>query len=259
MRRAWQCDATTRQALNELAGAWGVSADRAAHGGLAPRGALAMFPPGLVRCTQGASWPVPVAWAGVSQFDGRAGPGPGVLQTFLAAGAAPVVLAIRSQDRASVSALYQHASSVCHQLGLRAVFLGGDHALAQACPSTQLVLPWGPLLPLFEQASAVVGTGALMTSAPAALAGVPQLLVPLEGDQGDAAARWAREGGALVLRASQARGEGLAPALLRLVYGGAWQQQARQRAQLLSRVCATRRVAHLVDGYLTRVGRQRCA
>jgi UDP:flavonoid glycosyltransferase YjiC (YdhE family) len=225
------------QLLTQPRDVWGAPLARVALLSEVLMGPLA--PPGVVP---------PVELAGLSWFDGAGRRLPSAVEAFLMEGPPPVVFAFRGPDAAVVAKLYGHAAKVCAQLDLRAVLVGGDRVPGVSHLPGQLVLPWVSTAPLLPRSAALVSAGCMSLCGQAAMAGCPQVLVPMGWDQHDVAARFAREGGALKLTHRQATGEGLATALLRVVYGSALRRQASRWPDRINRVCGTVRAAHVIDG-----------
>jgi vancomycin aglycone glucosyltransferase len=113
---------------------------------------------------------------------------PGDLEAFLAAGEPPVYFGFGSMPMpAEVTGVLVRAA---RQVGRRAVISGGQAGLALAGPEPDcLVIGDVNLRALFGQVAAVAHHGGAGTTTVAALAGVPQVVVPQRFDQPYWAAR----------------------------------------------------------------------
>ncbi|MDJ0589390.1 MAG: glycosyltransferase [Pleurocapsa sp. MO_226.B13] len=115
------------------------------------------------------------------------------LQSFLAAGEAPIVFTLGSSAVKTPGNFYSESLAVVEQLGCRAVFLVGDTILDNL-PDRAIAVDYAPYSELFPRAKAIVHQGGIGTTAQALRAGVPMLVVPFSLDQPDNAARVVRLG-----------------------------------------------------------------
>ncbi|MBA2587293.1 MAG: glycosyltransferase [Alphaproteobacteria bacterium] len=121
-------------------------------------------------------------------------PLPADAESFLAAGAPPVIFTPGSFMR-SATTFFQQSLEACAQLGLRAIFLTPyrEHLPASLPPSIRH-FSYLALQRLAPRCAALVHHGGIGTCAQGLRAGIPQLATPLFFDQPDNAARLAALG-----------------------------------------------------------------
>ncbi|MES2091568.1 MAG: glycosyltransferase [Pseudomonadota bacterium] len=206
----------------------------------APKGTIALFPQSLMKQPLATDFPQGVSFAGFSYFDGGAKASlPEELVSFLAQGDPPVVFTLGSSIVFNPGQFCEESSLACQKLGVRAVFLVGQHQIKQPLPPSQIAVPWASHAALFPRCRAVVHQGGIGTCAQASRAGVPQLFVPHAHDQPDNAARLGRLGVALTLLPSKAHGAPLLKALTALVSDEALSAAARQFQGSINQICGT--------------------
>jgi rhamnosyltransferase subunit B len=115
-------------------------------------------------------------------------PLPRHVETFLAAGEAPVVAGFGSAASLHAADRYRVVAGACEKLGRRCVLIGSS-ADAVAPTANVLVVPSAPYARMFPAASVVVHHGGFGTCAEALRAGKPSLVTPFAFDQYDTAAR----------------------------------------------------------------------
>lgn len=211
-----------------------------------PHGTLALFSPVLMRQPLPTDLPKDIHYAGFSYFDGGQSELPAALQQFLQQGDAPIAFTLGSSTTFDVDAFFSKCSAACQAMGVRAVFLVADNALNHTLPPTQIAVSWVSVGALFPHCRAAVTAGGIGSCAQALHAGLPQLIVPYSFDQPDNAARFARAGGALVLKPWQAHGKRLAKALQRLVSDEALRSSTQRLRQRANEECGTVIAADLV-------------
>lgn len=137
------------------------------------------------------------------------------LETFLAAGAPPLVVSLGSFVLGGKAEFHRAAAAAAAALALgrRAVLLVAGHV---------------PHSLLFPRACAILHHGGAGSSGQALRAGKPQLVLPVLGDQGDNAARLARLGAARVLPMSRATRGGLEAELRALLADASLAERARR-------------------------------
>lgn len=240
--------------LDDKAREWGAY-DPARHPlfdqALSQHGTIALFPPQLMRDPLPDDLPgQPVSFAGFVQFDGdQRGLSPD-LQAFLDEGPAPLVFTLGASAAFKAADCYQHWSRLCVELGVRAVFLCADQDLRGPCPPTQRVVPWVSVRALFARAAGVINAGGIGTCGQAAMAGVPQLIVPMAFDQPDNAFRMHRLGTSLVLPPGKAHGEAMARAIRQLLGDELLRARAQQLPAQLGPRCGAAVAADLIDAQL---------
>lgn len=106
---------------------------------------------------------------------------------------------------------YERAAAACETLGRQAVFVTPHAAdVPGNLPRTITYLPHAPFNELFARASLVIHHGGIGTAAYALAAGVPQVVMPMRGDQFDNGNRLVRLGVARVLCPRKTSAQGLA-------------------------------------------------
>lgn len=144
------------------------------------------------------------------------------LERFLADGAAPVVFSLGTSAVAAAGDFYTESLKAVHRLGIRAVFLTGQHP--QGLPDDAMAIEYAPHSELFPRAAAVVHHGGIGTTAQAMRSGRPMLVVPFSHDQFDNGERVKRLGIAEVLYRSRYRAKSAEGALRRLVEASRYAQ-----------------------------------
>ena len=212
-----------------------------------PLAGVTLFPSWFARAA--SDWPAQVEQAGFVFFDGDPNSGlDAPLSAFLQAGAPPVVFMPGTAAR-DTGVFFRAALQACRQLGVRAVLLGhGAQEIAASANATAqagvLAAPYAAFGSLLPQCSALVHHGGIGSLAQALRAGLPQLLVPKGFDQFDNALRLRTLGLGMALPRSDARLDGLAPALTSLLQDSAMRERCRNYAQPtpsrepLDRICA---------------------
>lgn len=124
------------------------------------------------------------------------------LQSFLDAGAPPLVFSLGSAAVFGGEGYYRTAIEAARHMKQRAVILSGaDSSLLEERFGADIcVVPYAPHSLLFPRASAVVHHGGIGSTAQALLSGRPQLVTPVFADQFDNAYRVRRLGVGKTLR-----------------------------------------------------------
>jgi rhamnosyltransferase subunit B len=220
---------------------------------LSEHGTIALFPQQLMRQPLPDDLPgQPLDFAGFVRFDGDQQGLSADLLAFLDEGPAPLVFTLGASAAFKAADCYQHWSQLCVELGVRAVFLCADQDLRGPCPPTQRVVPWVSVRALFARAAGVINAGGIGTCGQAALAGIPQLIVPLAFDQPDNAFRMKRLGTSLVLLPNKARGETMVRALKQLLEDDLLRARAQQLPAQLGSRCGAEVAARWIDARLKR-------
>jgi UDP:flavonoid glycosyltransferase YjiC (YdhE family) len=140
-------------------------------------------------------WPAQLRLTGFPLFDERRlrAP-PAELEAFLAAGTPPLVFTPGSAMLYG-QAFFEAALEACRRLGRRGLLLTG-HAghLPPSLPESVRHFDYVPFSQVFPRAAAVVHHGGIGTTAQGLAAGVPQMVMPMNFDQADNAARVIRLG-----------------------------------------------------------------
>ena len=110
------------------------------------------------------------------------------VESFLAAGDAPVVAAFGSAASLHAADRYGAVAGACAMLGHRCLLIGASADVVSSAPSV-LTVPSAPYARVFPSASVVVHHGGFGTCAEALRAGKPSLVTPFAFDQFDTAAR----------------------------------------------------------------------
>jgi len=160
------------------------------EGQFSPRLNLALFS-GALSAPQ-PDWPANTLICGFPHYDGNP-PDPRTLvelETFLAAGAPPIVFGLGSTAVLVAGAFWRAAIEAVQELGRRAVILTGmPPEDLGTVPPTVKVFRYLPYSAVFPRAAANVHSGGIGTLAQALAAGRPQLIVPVAFDQPDNARR----------------------------------------------------------------------
>lgn len=158
------------------------------------------------------------------------------LERFLDAGEPPVVFTLGSFAPEVSDTFYDRSMDASRALGLRCVLLAGDAnavRLASLVTAREFVCARAPHSLLFPRAFCVVHHGGIGTTAEAARAAKPQIIVPFFGDQPDHAARVARLGLGLSVALASYRVDTATKALRDVIYGQ-YADNARAFAQLIA-------------------------
>jgi rhamnosyltransferase subunit B len=159
-----------------------------------PYGTLALF--SKYYAQPQPDWPPKVTVTGFVFYD-RLGEGFGrdttkELADFLGRGTPPVVFTLGSSAVLQPGNFFQESLAAAQKLGLRAVLLAGQQALAQfpgKVPDSVFVAEYAPYSELMSKALINVHQGGIGTTAQALQAGRPMLVVPWSHDQPDNAER----------------------------------------------------------------------
>ena len=209
------------------------------EGQFGTQGAIGLYSALLGRVR--ADYPRPTAITGFAWFDSDDGAHPVLepgLREFLAAGAAPLVFTLGSLVVNSAGAFFRESRAAARLLGMRAVMLVGDAALAShaALRSSEVfVCGYAPHSLLFPQAAVIVHQGGIGTLAQALRSGRPQLIVPFFADQPDNASRAVRLGVARSLAPQRYEATAAARELALLTDGDTYVRQARALRTVLER------------------------
>lgn len=117
------------------------------------------------------------------------------LEAFLQAGPAPFVVTLGSFAAQAPGRVYRDGIAAARRCGLRTVVVGGPQAPeanARLGAEDVLVTGYARYSRLFPRARVVAHHGGIGTSTQALRAGVPQIVLPMFGDQPDNARRLAR-------------------------------------------------------------------
>jgi UDP:flavonoid glycosyltransferase YjiC (YdhE family) len=160
-----------------------------------PRLVLALF--SRVLGVEQKDWPEHALITGFCYYDADAGNAalPPELESFLAAGPAPVVFTLGSAAVLAAGRFYEFSAKAAIKLGVRAVLLIGSdprNRPPQPLPQTICVAEYAPYSKLFSRASMVVHQGGVGTTAQCLRAGKPMLIMPYSHDQPDNGRRMRR-------------------------------------------------------------------
>ena len=142
-------------------------------------------------------WPANTKITGFCFYDSDAGNAalPPHLETFLAAGPAPLVFTLGSAAVLAAGKFYEVGARAAERLGMRAVLLIGSDARNRPrhkLPDSICVAEYAPYSALFARASAVIHQGGVGTTAQCLCAGKAMLIMPYSHDQPDNARRMRR-------------------------------------------------------------------
>ena len=123
---------------------------------------------------------------------------------------------------------YETAVAACRLLGRSAILVSPhrDH-IPRDLPAGITCLPFAPFNELFGHASLVVHHGGIGTASYALAAGIPQITMPMRGDQFDNGNRLCRLGVARMLAPATTRAEALAATIRSLVESSAVARRCR--------------------------------
>lgn len=126
---------------------------------------------------------------------------PEKLETFLKAGAEPLVFSLGTAMVYGGEAYYRNAIAVTKALGMRAIILSGPESplLDEDFGADICVVSYAPHSLLLPRCRAVIHHGGIGSTAQALRAGRPQLITPVFGDQFDNARRVTALGAGLTL------------------------------------------------------------
>src|SRR5215469_636653 len=110
------------------------------------------------------------------------------VESFIAAGASPVVVSFGSAASLHATDRYLAVASACARLGRRCLLIGPSADVVAPSPNI-LVVPSAPYARVFPAACVVVHHGGFGTCGEALRAGKPSLVTPFAFDQFDTAAR----------------------------------------------------------------------
>ncbi|SIT14584.1 glycosyltransferase [Insolitispirillum peregrinum] len=207
------------------------------EGQYSPYGTLAMFPSGFAEAQP--DWPSHTRVTGFPYFSTSAGDTSAERQveTFLAAGAPPLVFALGSSAVNIAGDFYAVSASIARQLGQRAVLVYGQHAdqIKDICPGDDiLAIPYVAYDKLFAGASVIVHQGGIGTLAQGMRARRPMLVVPFGFDQPDNGLRIQRLGLGLTLSREKYRIDTALPLLRDLLFQSRYRQQAETVGKLMA-------------------------
>lgn len=228
------------------------SRDEFFHGPLRARHVFALYPPAFAPLASDA--PRHAQSTGFSFYNGPGAETEALhpaLEAFLADGPPPLLFTLGSLAIHAPGAFYETSAAAATRLGLRAILLVGDHAVAAnahlASPD-MLVAGYASHARLFPRASAVIHHGGIGTTAQALRAGVPQLVCPVLGDQFDNAERLREHGLAAVLRLTRYTPNTATAALQALLANVGIVDRARQFAPPVAAVDGPDMIARWVMG-----------
>lgn len=135
---------------------------------------------------------------------------PAELESFLAAGAPPIVFTVGSFARRS-RRFFEVSVEACRIMGRRGVLLAPTRDLVpEDLHDTLRYFDYIPLSALLPRAAAIIHHGGIGTTGLALAAGIPQLVVPFHDDQPDNAVRVERLNAGLAVTRADYRPETVA-------------------------------------------------
>jgi len=199
-------------------------------------------------------WPAQTLVTGFPFFD-RGGLSP-ELESFLAAGPAPVVFTLGSSAVGAAREFYVHSLRAIERLGVRAVFLTGSHpqGLPQNLPKGALAIAYAPHGALFARASVIVHQGGIGTTAQAMRAGRPMLVVPFAHDQYDNAERVRRLSVAEVLPHAKYGSKSAEQILQRLLSDSDYRKAAATLGKQIDQENGSVNAGDAIEATLNRIG-----
>ncbi len=203
-----------------------------------PNLVLALF--SHVLGTEQKDWPANTLITGFCFYDADAGNAalPENLETFLAAGEAPVVFTLGSAAVLAAGDFYEQSAKAAKKLGVRAVLLIGDderNRPKEALPESICVAKYAPYSALFGRSRLVVHQGGVGTTAQCLRAGRPMLIMPYSHDQPDNARRMRRMGVARVIQRSNYKPWRVARRVRTMLAEPDYEARARSAADVVAR------------------------
>ena len=223
------------------------------EGQFSPQLNLALFSP-LLSAPQ-PDWPANTVMCGFGRYDGPVAAN-AELESFLAAGEAPIVFALGSSAVLIAGDFWRHAAAAAAALGKRAILLTGmPPSQLPALPNGVIAFQYLPYSQVFPRAAAVVHQAGIGTLAQALAAGRPQLIVPVAFDQPDNARRAQNLGAARVLPFKQVTTQALTTQLRRLLQDSRHADRAGELAGVLVAENGPRRAVDEIERVLVLPGR----
>lgn len=145
-------------------------------------------------------FPTNLVLTGFPNFDGAqklSGEFDDEIDSFLNEGAPPIIFTLGSFATAAAGGFYNDSLTAASELGMRALLLTGKNEIG--CGPNALACSFVPHSKVFPKAAVIVHHGGIGSAGQALKAGIPQLVVPMNGDQFDNAARIVRLGVGRVL------------------------------------------------------------
>jgi UDP:flavonoid glycosyltransferase YjiC (YdhE family) len=183
-------------------------------------------------------WPPQARVTGFAFYDGGNELAmPVELESFLAAGEAPIVFTLGSSAVWVARDFYLESIAAARLLGRRAVLVIGDERNQPAAPLPpgMIAVNYAPFAALLPRACAMVHHGGVGTTSQGLRAGVPTLIVPFAFDQPDNAAHAARLGCSRTLPRPKYRAERVAKELDILLTVADYTSQAHKASRVLRR------------------------
>lgn len=193
-------------------------------------------------------WPRPVEAVGFPLWDaGDRTMLPAEVETFLAAGEAPIVFTPGTANVQAAS-FFQTAVDVCRKLGRRGIMLTKfAEQVPTELPDTTRHFAFVPLTRLLPRAAAFVHHGGVGSSSQGLAAGVPHIVRPLAFDQFDNAARLCRLGAGEQLTPKRFTTARVCEALERLTTSESVRHNCEQLAARCDGAAALTRACELLE------------
>jgi rhamnosyltransferase subunit B len=180
----------------------------------------------------------------------------GELKRFLDSGPAPVVFTLGTSAVGAPGNFYRESLRAVERIGVRAVFLTGQHpqGLPDPLPDGVIAADYAPHSDLFPRAAAIVHQGGIGTTAQALRSGQPMLVVPYGHDQFDNGARARRLGAGEVLYSSRYNCFRAAVNLRRLISQPSYRASAAVVAKRIAAENGTVTAADALEEFLLTAG-----
>ena len=223
------------------------------EGQFSPLRNLALFDPQLA--APQLDWPAQVTVCGAPVYDGEAEDPNAVaeLESFLAAGDAPIVFALGSSAIWMGERFWPNAAAAAQRLGRRAILLSGPN-LPDNLPEGVKAFAYLPYSKVFPHAAVIVHHAGIGTLAQAMRAGRPQLIVPVAFDQPDNAQRAAMLGIARSIPFRKVTADRLVEELAPLLTQKDYAEKASAIASDLAAVNGAQRAADALIDCLAKCG-----
>jgi UDP:flavonoid glycosyltransferase YjiC (YdhE family) len=232
----------------------GLGLGRGGHplfaGQFSPAMTLALF--SRVLAEPQPDWPPQTQLTGFVFYNGPGALDPGI-ESFLDAGAPPVVFTLGTSAVGAAGSFYHESVIAVSRLGGRAVLLTGglpENRPPGDLPEGVLLVDRAPHQLLFPRASAIVHQGGIGTTAQALRSGRPMLVVPHGHDQPDNAFRVTKLGVARTLFPRRYKGARVARELERLLGDASYRERAGSIAAAVKQEGGADAAAEAIDRLL---------
>jgi UDP:flavonoid glycosyltransferase YjiC (YdhE family) len=174
------------------------------------------------------------------------------LESFLAAGPAPLVFTLGSAAVIDAGDFYEQSALAAQLLGARAVLLvGSDPANRPRSEFSADIFTaaYAPFSTLFPRAALVVHQGGVGTTAQALRSGKPMLIMPYSHDQPDNARRMRRLGVAKTIQRKHYKARGAAAKIQALLTNPSYREKAADAARIIAEENGLRSACDAIEAF----------